>query len=1007
MKNKKHVWVAGAMCVLPLMGMAQQTEPLTDSRRLFDDGKELFLRRDYAAAQQTLSRFVQQKPQASLADEAAYMIACTSYELKSPDCIKQLEGYLEQYPDSRYANRVQSLIASAYFFQEKYPEAIACFKGCQFDLLADSERDACTLRMGTAYLKMGNLQEAAVWFSILKEVSSEYHIDAVYHLAYIDYVQKQYDKALQGFRETGESSKYAALSPYYIADIHLVRGNYQQARQIASTYLEAYPRQEKAIEMKRICGEACYGLKQYAAAIDYLSAYRSETEEHAERNSLYKLGMSFFYTGVYSEAAAALGEVTTVQDALTQNAYLHMGLAYLQLKERNRARMAFEQASAMNYDRDIKEQAFYNYALCIHETSYSPFAESVTVFERFLNEFPNSVYTEKVNDYLIEVYMNTRSYMAALNSIAKISRPGNRILEAKQKLLFRLGTQAFAQAAFENAIEYFSQSLQLGRYNQQTQADAYYWRGESKYRLEQYGAAASDYRQYLEFAPDRRSTEYGLALYNLGYTAFKQKQYDKALTWFTRCAESGIRLENDVVADVYNRMGDCNFYARRFDAADAQYAQASGYSMSLSDYSLFQQSIIKGLQREYGKKIELLNRLITGFPESQYLDDALYEQGRAFVQLEDNDNAVKRYSLLVQRYPESPLSRRAANEIGLLYYQNDKYNEAIAAYKKVISTYPGSEEARLAQRDLKSIYIDLNRVDDYMAFVSTIPGGANFDVNERDSLTYVGAERVYMRGNITEAKNSFVRYLQSFPQGAFSVDAHYYLGLIDYNEKNYTGAVSHLDKVVEYPDNKFSGEAMAMCADIAYREKEYEKSLGLYKRMADRAVSQEERVTARTGAMRSAWMVKDCQEIISVASGLIAESKLAPELANEAHYYRAKALLAEGQNKEAAGDLAVLAKDTRNVYGAEAKYLLAQLYFDNGETGKAEKEVLDYIEVSTPHAYWLARSFVLLSDVYMKLGRNLDAKQYLLSLQQNYQADDDIAEMIETRLAKLNKGSKQ
>ena len=67
--------------------------------------------------------------------------------------------------------------------------------------------------------------------------------------------------------------------------------------------------------------------------------------------------------------------------------------------------------------------------MCIHETSYSPFAESVTVFERFLNEFPNSVYTEKVNDYLIEVYMNTRSYMAALNSIAKISRPGNRILE--------------------------------------------------------------------------------------------------------------------------------------------------------------------------------------------------------------------------------------------------------------------------------------------------------------------------------------------------------------------------------------------------------------------------------------------------------------------------------------------------------------------------------------------------------------------------------------------------
>ena len=51
--------------------------------------------------------------------------------------------------------------------------------------------------------------------------------------------------------------------------------------------------------------------------------------------------------------------------------------------------------------------------------------------------------------------------------------------------------------------------------------------------------------------------------------------------------------------------------------------------------------------------------------------------------------------------------------------------------------------------------------------------------------------------------------------------------------------------------------------------------------------------------------------------------------------------------------------------------------------------------------YWLVDGFVLLSDVYMKLGRNLDAKQYLLSLKQNYQADDDIAGMIESRLEKL------
>lgn len=1003
MNTKKYKWIAGCLCALPLVVSAQQTEPLTDHRRLFDDGKELFLRHDYAAAQQTLMQYVKQNPQADTSDDVAYMLTCTAYELNASDRLEQLEKFLDTYPDSRHRNRVQALLASAYFFQEKYLETIATFKGCDLELLSNEERDVCTLRMATAYQKIGNLQEASMWFSILKEVSEKYHADAVYNLAYIDYVQKRYDEALAGFREVESDEHYRKLSPYYIADIYLIKGNYEQARRIAGVYVEAYPDEPNAVQMKRIAGEAAYGMKDYMQAVQNLEVYCSEVK-NPDRKALYELGMSYAQIGVYSKAAARLGKVTTTQDALTQNAYLHMGLAYLQLKERNQARMAFEQASATNYDAAVKEQALYNYALCIHETSYSPFAESVTVFERFLNEYPHSAYADKVNDYLVEVYMNTRSYMAALKSIAKISQPGERILEAKQKLLFRLGTQAFAQAAFENAIECFSQSLQLGRYNQQTKADAYYWRGESKYRLEQYAAAAADFRQYLEFAQDKRTEEYGLALYNLGYTAFKQKQYSSAQTWFARCVQSGVSLQATVMADAYNRLGDCNFYARSFETAQQMYAKAAVTDTSLGDYSLFQEAFVKGLQRNYTGKIQTLNQMITAYPSSQYLDDALYEQGRAFVQLEDSENAVKRYKLLVERFPDSPLSRKAANEIGLLYYQNDQYAAAIEAYKTVITKYPGSDEARLAQRDLRSIYIDLNKVDDYMAFATSIPGGANFDVNERDSLTYVAAERVYMRGNISEAQSSFTRYLQSFPEGAFSVDAHYYLGLIGYNQKNWTEATAHLNKVIEYPNNKFSGEAMSMCAVMAYDAKDYGRALELYKRMIDRAVSQEERLSAETGALRSAYLLNDGKEVIAVASALLAESKLAPELSNEAHYYRAKAFLEAGETKEALQDLTVLAKDTRNVYGAEAKYLVAQLYFNAGETAKAEKEVLEYIEVSTPHTYWLARGFILLSDVYVRLDRKLEAKQYLLSLQQNYQAEDDIAQMIESRLANLNKG---
>ena len=962
--KKRTVWVAALMS-LSVSGMAQQVLPK------------------------------------DVAGDKEYARVCKEYELRSENSLELLEAYLKQYPDSRHANRIEAMMASVYFEEGKYPEAIALYRSCNLDALPDKERDEAALKLATSYLKLGNLEEAKVWFTLLKEVSKTHQADAVYNLGYIDYVEGRYDAALKTFTSLKNDDVYDALVPYYIGEIYLTRGEYKQADDVASDYLRHFAGHKDEAEMNRIQGEARSAMKDYLNAIASLEAYVNAVPQ-PQRKAMYELGMSYYHTGAYSKATEMLGRTTMEQDALAQNANLHMGLAYLQLKERNQARMAFEQASVADHDLAVKEQALYNYALCIHETSYSPFAESVTVFERFLNEFPASRYRERVNDYLVETYMNTRSYDAALKSIAKISKPGPRIMEAKQKILFRLGTQAFANARFEEALQYFNRSLEVGQYNFATQADASYWRGEAYYRLKNYKAAGQDFRKYLELTKNKRSPEYGLALYNLGYTDFNQKNYQGALNWFGRFVNESVHDNKQVLADAYNRMGDCNFYARKFDDARRSYDRAEQVDPSLGDYSLYQEGFVKGLQRDYTGKSQSLNQLITNYPQSQYIDDALYEQGRAFVQLEDNANAIERFQALVKTFPQSNMARRAANEIGLLYYQDDKYPEAIAAYKEVIKNYPGSEEARLAQRDLKSIYIDLNKVDEYADFASTIPGGANFDVNERDSLTYVAAERVYMRGEMTEARNSFMKYLQTFPEGAFSLNANYYIGLIDYNQQNYESASAHLNKVLEYPDNKYSEEAMMMSAEMAYLAKDYARSLELYKLLKDRASTPERRQLAATGMLRSAAMTDNKEEVILAATAVLSDAKVAPELENEARHYRAKALVDVNQLSHAVEDWQVLAQDTRNVYGAEAKYQLAQYLFNADKTAEAEKEVLNYLEVSTPHAYWLARSFVLLSDIYAKLDRKLEARQYLLSLKQNYQADDDIAGMIESRLEKLN-----
>ena len=1003
MKKRISRIICTLLCCAPIAISAQTSEKITSPVNLYKEGKELFQEKNYAAAIPALKAFVKQKPTASLLQDAEYMLVSSAYELKDKNRIELLRKYLERYPDTPYANRIYSLLASCYFYEGKYDEALALFNSTRLDLLGNEERDDRTYQLATCYMKTDNLKEAAIWFETLRASSPKYAKDCSYYLAYIRYTQKRYDEALKDFLPLQDDPKYKALVPYYIAEIYAIKKNYDKAQIVAQNYLSAYPNNEHAAEMYRILGDAYYHFGQYHQAVEAFTGYLDRDHSAPRRDALYMLGLSYYQTKVYSKAAEMLGQVTTTNDALTQNAYLHMGLSYLQLAEKNKARMAFEQAAASSANLQIKEQAAYNYALCLHETSYSAFGESVTAFEKFLNEFPTSPYAEKVSNYLVEVYMNTRSYEAALKSIERIAKPSAQIMEAKQKILFQLGTQSFANANFEQALQYLNQSIAIGQYNRQTKADAYYWCGESYYRLNRMMEAARDFNAYLQLTTQPNNEMYALANYNLGYIAFHRKDYTQASNYFQKYIQLEKGENRTALADAYNRIGDCHLNVRNFEEAKHYYSQAEQMNTPSGDYSFYQLALVSGLQKDYTGKITLLNRLVGKYPSSPYAVNAIYEKGRSYVLMDNNSQAITSFKEMLEKYPESPVSRKAAAEIGLLYYQNGNFDQAINAYKQVIEKYPGSEEARLAMRDMKSIYVDLNRIDEFAALANAMPGHIRFDASEQDSLTYAAAEKIYARGRTEEAKSSLNKYLQTFPEGAFSLNAHYYLCQIGNEQKNYDMVLLHSGKLLEYPNNPFAEEALIMRAEVQFNQQQMAEALTSYKMLKEKATNVERRQLAETGILRCAFLLRDDVETIHAATEVLAEAKLSPEQKNEALYYRAKAYKNQKAVKKALDDFRELAKDTRNSYGAEAKYQVAQALYDAKEYAAAEKELLNYIEQSTPHAYWLARSFVLLSDVYVAMGKDLDARQYLLSLQQNYQGNDDIESMIEDRLKKLNK----
>jgi hypothetical protein len=52
--------------------------------------------------------------------------------------------------------------------------------------------------------------------------------------------------------------------------------------------------------------------------------------------------------------------------------------------------------------------------------------------------------------------------------------------------------------------------------------------------------------------------------------------------------------------------------------------------------------------------------------------------------------------------------------------------------------------------------------------------------------------------------------------------------------------------------------------------------------------------------------------------------------------------------------------------------------------------------------YWLAKSFILLADNYVKLKDNFQAKATLQSVLDNYKADDDIIPTATEKLQRLS-----
>lgn len=914
-----------------------------------------------------------------------------------------LKTYLEQYPYTPYSDEIYLMEGVLHVEKEKYKQATKAFAKVNGKNLSRETQPMLLFYWGYALLKQENYEKALSYLLRVKQKESLYTPHARYYAGYCYYCTKDFQNALAEFLSVQHLAGYQQIVPYYLVQIDYAQGNYEQVYTRANQLLDTFPDNKHNYELHRMLGEMYYQDSAYNDAIQHLEAYHTltlEQEREPLRSDIYLLGVANYKVGKYQEAIQQLKNIKEQKDSISESTYLHLGHSYLRVGEEEKAKLSYAAAMRLNINSRVREEAMYNYVQITYLQG-SALGDNITAFQDFLREYPNTKYTNNVYALMADMYMNSKNYKAAYDALVGIKQPDAKMQETIQFLRYQLGIDAFLQGNMKEAANWMTQVIKNEKKSSHYKTEAYYMRAESRYRMLQYPACIEDIEVFVKQSNAPKSKNYTTALYLKAYALFNQQLLKQAEYVFRQYISQADSTQT-LFTDALNRLGDCLFSSRQFDDAVATYERAIRLGNYATDYALFQQGYALGLLHRYPEKIQKMGQLSSRYPRSDYADDALYETARAHLQLDQNEEAIKMYTRILGQYPNSNKAAKAALELSMTYRTLKQYDKAIQAYKNTIQKYAGSEEAYAALEGLEQVYVETNNISDYLAYTKTLNKINMRTSSQEDSLVYVTAELQYIMGNYEEAAAGMTTYITSFcPGGRYCVTALYYAANSFYQLRKYDAAQEQYSALAAIEGNPYMEEACMRSAEIAYDKEEYKTAAYYFQQMLRVASSSNMRITAQLGILRCNQHEGNIEAVIAAATQLLEQDQLTDNIRQEALYYRAKAHLSNQQYGLAVVDLTPLSKEVRTPMGAEAKYQLANAYFQLGSIELAEEEVMSFTQMQTTQQYWLAKSLILLSDINVQRNDIFQAKQYLLALQSNYQQQDDITTIIADKLQEI------
>ena len=741
-----------------IFSWGQQTMVHQDQDKLFRQGLELIRNEQYAAAREVLEEYLRNHPDEIKETQARYYVAYAALRLYHTDGENLLNDFVENNPSHPKALSAYYELANFYFKDKKYRKAIEYFEKLDMDQLNQVQQTQARFKLGYSYFGFKEFENAKEQFDIIKRGENQYTHAASYYAGYIEYVNKEYDKALYDFEKAEKNESYSAVIPYLKANIYYQQKRYDQLIEYGQQVLDQQQDVKDREGINILIGDAYYQKRNYQKAVDYLEVYAENTSFQSNPDLYYKLAYAQYQSGQFENASKNFQNVALLPDSLGQYASYYLGIMYLKSDQEQYAVTAFERASKSNHVAEIKEEATYQYAKVNFELGQ--YAEAISSLKSFISQYPESNYIQEANDLLGEAYLRTTNYDLAIEHIESLRNKSDNIKRIYQKVTFYKGTALFNHGDYREAVETFKKSTEYP-YDNDILVEAYYWIGEAYSIGNYYDEAINAYANVFRYA--RSGDLYHLkARYGIGYAYYNTKKYDRALVHFKEYVN---QLRNNRNKQFYNdalmRLADCYYVSKSYGTALDIYQQAIEIDHPEKDYAYYQIGVVQSLIGNTALAKRNFNTVINNFDRSRYHDDAIFEKAQVDFEEGKYPNAISGFTTLIARHNQSPLIPYAYMRRAIANYNLKNYDQTASDYKRILSEFITHEVANSALLGLQEVLTLQGESESFEPFLAQYKR-ANPENENLKNIEYESAKTLYFNQKYSQAIESFKNYICFF-----------------------------------------------------------------------------------------------------------------------------------------------------------------------------------------------------------------------------------------------------